>query len=145
MTQGSMSLARFASILDAYGAAPRRWPAAERAAAEALLAESPEARAMLEKAAELDRLLDAAEPPAPSATLRAKILEAAPGRVVRSRARWRRVPASPAARRFAAAAALAASLVLGMVTGGTLLGDPPAEGEGEFLQLALFDDDLAGY
>jgi hypothetical protein len=144
MTQRSMSLARFASILDAYGAAPRRWPATERAAAEALLAGSAEARAMLERAAELDRLLDAAEAPAPSPALRAAVLRAAPRPRRRSD-----LPRRLGGRR-AAAAALAASLLLGIVAGGTLSGGTlsgatPAEAGADLLQLALFDDDLSGY
>jgi hypothetical protein len=61
-----MSLARLRDMLAAYGAAPSRWPADERDAAEALIARSEPARAALAEAAHVDLLLDAAEPPPPS-------------------------------------------------------------------------------
>lgn len=138
MTRESMSLERLAAILDAYGAADRRWPAEERAAALALVEASPQARAMLARAAELDRLLDAApagEPP--SAALRHAVLRTAP-----------RAPAPTPRRlgwRAAAAVALAASLVLGMVTGRIIRVDDPTEGSPDVLSLALLDDDRVGY
>lgn len=53
-----MTLGRFQEILDAYGADPRRWPAAERNDAEALLARSAEARRAQDEARRLDRMLD---------------------------------------------------------------------------------------
>jgi len=69
---------RLRQILDAYGARPERWPEAERAAARALLASSPAARAAQADAARLDALLDAAPaPPAPPAELAARIVAAA--------------------------------------------------------------------
>lgn len=56
-----LTAARFARILEAYGAEPRRWPEAERAAALAFLDARPElAKPMLEEARALDALLDAA-------------------------------------------------------------------------------------
>jgi hypothetical protein len=55
-----MKLDRFTELLDAYGAEPRRWPPAERAAAQAFLAVSAEARGRLAAAAALDALLDQA-------------------------------------------------------------------------------------
>ena len=72
------SLARFETLLDAYGAEPRRWPADRRAEAEALLRGSPEARALRDAAARLDAMLDAAPiPPAPG-DLVGRVLAAAP-------------------------------------------------------------------
>ena len=53
-----MSPDRLRSILQAYGADPRRWPAEERGPAEALLARSAEARGAVREAAALDTLLD---------------------------------------------------------------------------------------
>jgi len=49
---------RLNELIDAYGAEPARWPAAERAAAQALLARTPAARARLAEAAALDSRLD---------------------------------------------------------------------------------------
>ena len=74
-------------LLDAYGADPARWPAEDlrRAAAWALI-ESDDAAALqsLAAAAALDRALDSATPPAPSAALTGTVLQAAqrtgPGR-----------------------------------------------------------------
>lgn len=138
MTRESMSLERLAVILDAYGADEERWPPEERAAALALIEASPRARAMLARAAELDRLLDAApavEPP--SSALRQAILRTAP-----------RAPAAAPRRlgwRAAAAFALAASLVLGMVTGRIMPVNDPADGSLDVLSLALLDDDRVGY
>lgn len=71
-------LKRFQSLLDRYGAAPRRWPVDERAEALALLDRSAEARARLDAAQALDALLDQAPDATPSPTLRAAILAAAP-------------------------------------------------------------------
>lgn len=138
MTRESMSLERLAAILDAYGAAAHRWPPQERADAIALVEACPEARAMLARAAELDRFLDAGPAMAPpSEALRQAILRSAP-----------QAPA-PARRivgwRAAAAVALAASLVLGMVTGGVIGEDEPAEGSPDVLSLALLADDRVGY
>ena len=71
-----MDLARLAEILDAYGADPRRWPADEHAAVEALIAGSPEAATMREDAAALDMLMDLSTAPAPSPELMARVLAA---------------------------------------------------------------------
>ncbi len=59
-TSRDMTPERMNAILAAYGAAPSRWPEADREAAEALIARSEPARAALAEAAHLDRLLDAA-------------------------------------------------------------------------------------
>lgn len=101
----ALTMERLVEMLDAYGAAPERWPAAERAAAEALIARSEEARAHQRRAAELDRLLDALPTVAPSAGLRERVLAAAPKRRPAARA-WRR------ALTVAVPLAAAASLVL---------------------------------
>jgi len=53
-----MELERFAAMLDAYGAAPERWPAHERGAAESLLASNAEAQALHQKADAMDRTID---------------------------------------------------------------------------------------
>jgi nucleoid-associated protein YgaU len=69
-----MTLKRLEQILAAYGAAPRRWPGAEREAALALLADSDKAQRLAKEARAIDRLLDAV--PAPEATLDAASLAA---------------------------------------------------------------------
>lgn len=64
-----MSLERLRAVLDAYGAAPAHWPQAERAAADALIDSSADARAIVAQAAQLDALLDLVHPPAPTTAL----------------------------------------------------------------------------
>ena len=76
-TSASFDLARLGQILETYGAGPDAWPAAERDDALALLARSTEARAMHDRAARLDRLLDQAPTLEPSPELRARVLAAA--------------------------------------------------------------------
>ena len=84
-----MGLERFQELIDAYGAGPSRWPVAERAAAEALLARDARARALLTDAAALDGLLDSAAAPEPSDLLRHRVLRAAPrARAAISRFGW---------------------------------------------------------
>lgn len=104
------ALARFEALLDAYGAEPRRWPADRRAAAEALLARSAEARAMQASAARLDALLDtAAIEPAP-AHLVGRVIAAAPQPKV-ARGGWFAGWLKPAT-------GLAFAAVLGLALGG---------------------------
>ncbi len=71
----AMPLDRFASLLDAYGAAPGRWPEEDRVAATALLADSEDARTLCRKAAALDEALDLVEAPAPSPELARRVEE----------------------------------------------------------------------
>lgn len=73
-----MKAERLHELADAYGADLRRWPASERAFAESLIAADPSLKAVLDEAAALDALLDAAPKPVPSAALIARILAAAP-------------------------------------------------------------------
>jgi hypothetical protein len=60
---GAMDLAAFREMLDMHGAAMRRWPAEQRAAAQSLLTRSHAARVALREAAALDALLDAMPAP----------------------------------------------------------------------------------
>jgi hypothetical protein len=110
-----MTIDRLREILDAYGAAPERWPAAERDAALALLAESAAARALVDAARRLDALLDRLPTPEPRADadeLAARIAAAEPRRspptvVPLRRAANDRLPwAWPSLAGIAAAAAL---------------------------------------
>ncbi len=105
-----MDLARLLELLDAYGADPRRWPAGERAAAEALIAESAEAANLREDAAALDMLMDLSAAPAPSPELMVQVLAA------REPSGWLSVlwPFGPA---WQPATAMAAAAVLGIAIG----------------------------
>ncbi|MGE3143253.1 MAG: hypothetical protein AB7L65_08010 [Hyphomonadaceae bacterium] len=101
----AMNMTRFKAILDAYGAAPRRWPEAERAAAEAFAAAHEECAALLAEARALDGVLDAMEPHAPSELLFARVMRKAPKPALIARAAWK------------PAAALAACAIFGVVLG----------------------------
>lgn len=72
-----MTEKRFEEIIAAYGADPARWPDDERADAEALLASSDNARAILEDAARLDAALNEARPPHASSALMGRVLDSA--------------------------------------------------------------------
>ena len=65
MDEVPMTMSRFREIVESYGGDPDRWPAEERAAATTL-AGRPEGRALLDRAAGLDGLLDTAPVPAPA-------------------------------------------------------------------------------
>ena len=65
MDEVPMTMSRFREIVESYGGNPDRWPAGERAAATTL-ARRPEGRALLDRAAGLDGLLDTAPAPAPA-------------------------------------------------------------------------------
>ena len=76
-----MNQSRFEALAEAYGADLRRWPAAERGAADTFRALHPEiSRTILQRADDLDHLLAAAPVVAPSAALRQAVRERAPGR-----------------------------------------------------------------
>lgn len=84
-----MNAERFAILLDAYGAEPRRWPEEERAAALALVRSDIRAAAMMEAAGEIDDLLALHRVPAPSPMLAAAIVARAPRRAwTRARLWW---------------------------------------------------------
>ncbi len=105
--------ARLRRLLEAYGAEPARWPAAEREAALALLGRSVEAAALRSEAAELDRLLDEAALPQASPELMAEVLADA------SLSPWRRwaVALWPFGPIWKPASALAMAATLGIVVG----------------------------
>jgi len=124
------ALAQLQALLDAYGAEPRRWPAARREPAEALLARSPEARALQAAAARLDGLIDTAGVEPAPAHLVGRVIAAAPQ------------PRAQGGRWFAGllkpAAGLAFAAVLGVALGGVV--SPFGAGSGE-----LADADSATY
>lgn len=142
MNATPMSLQRLAAICAAYGGDPRRWPAAERAAAQALAASSSEARSLIAQAAALDQALDA-EParPVPPA-LRARVLAAMPRGRERLTAReffieffsWR--PALPA---------LALALVCGIAVGLWIPAAPQAEDEFDVALASAFQEEPEDY
>lgn len=75
-----MTPERFREIVEAYGAAPRRWPETERAAAEAFARGNAEARHMLAREADLDRRLGAYRIAPPGRALTGAVVAAAPSR-----------------------------------------------------------------
>ncbi|MBA4287019.1 MAG: hypothetical protein C0434_15975 [Xanthomonadaceae bacterium] len=79
----TMNLQRFAALIDAYGAEPRRWPQAERAEALAFANGDARAAALLRDAAALDALLDADVSAPATATARRALLAALPPPVLR--------------------------------------------------------------
>lgn len=74
-----MTPERFTHLADAYGADLQRWPASERADAQALLAEGrPELLEALDQARWLDGLLDSHQVAAPTPELFRRIVASAP-------------------------------------------------------------------
>ena len=115
----AFDLARLEQILDACGADPDGWPVAERDDALALLASSAEARALGERAARLERLLDRAPTLEPSPELRARVLAAA-GRAAppwRARSDAWALALWPFGPVWRPAAGLAAAVLLGVAVG----------------------------
>ncbi|ACC73212.1 hypothetical protein PPMP20_14925 [Paraburkholderia phymatum] len=81
-----MTPERFRAIVDAYGADPRHWPAAERAAASAWAElNRSEADALLAQAVQLDQWLASDAEAAPAPALVERIVASAPAR---RRSRW---------------------------------------------------------
>src|SRR6202142_3331296 len=120
-------LDRFRELLDAYGAEPRRWPAGERAAAEALLAREPEARALRAKAAAIDGLLDRATPLAPpiiDAEILVADITAKPQSMPAEGVALRPARRAPAGVFWLKVASLAAAAILGFFIGVTQLLNP---------------------
>jgi len=81
-----MNAERFSQLVEAYGADARRWPVAEREAAEAFRLAEPDAAALLLAEADaVDALLHASPQPAVSAALRERVLAAAAGAGLKAR------------------------------------------------------------
>ncbi len=144
MTTEKMTIERLRAVIDSYGTSAVRWPEAEREAAAALLAESAAARALVTEAATLDEMLDAVPAVAPTGAMRAAILAAAPRAGSRQDNGWRAVIGELGGWRLAGAV-LAASLVLGIVSGGWLSTGLTTESSPDLLQLALLDDSVTEY
>lgn len=146
-----MNLTRFEELLAAYGADPARWPHAERAEAEHLRATSPDARALHDEAARLDSVLSRASAVSAPADLAARILAQAPAAAT-PEGRTQSVPAPapsrgsparwnwlrelwPGGAAWQPAAALAASMILGLAVGAAF--------ESTFIPAMSDDDALA--
>ena len=137
MKKNPMTLERFGELLDAYGAAPARWPEAQRAAALRLLESEPRARELQRAALELDAALDAFAVPDPSAQLKARVLEIP----------IRHAAAAPARARWLGWRLLALALIpcaLGFLSG-TMTSDPTAsdsldDGWSEVASVTLLGD-----
>jgi len=118
-----MDADRFNTLAAAYGGDLRRWPEAERAAAEDFRRRQPEAaRTMLEEAADLDFALDAWRVAAPSAALREAVLAAAP----KPRTRRRGLGLWLSGAGFAAAATVA-GVVVGVAASNAAVSDLRAD------------------
>jgi hypothetical protein len=69
-----VKLEQFGDLLDIHGARLERWPAAEREAARALLAQAPAARALLAEAERLDVLMARLREDAPVGAAAARVM-----------------------------------------------------------------------
>jgi hypothetical protein len=148
MTRDSMTMERLAAIIAAYGARADRWPAAERDAAQAMLARSPEARALLAEATALDGLLDAVLALSSTPAMRAAVLATAPRGATRTLPKrlldgWRGFLDDLGG--WQVGPVLAASLVLGLLVGGVLSQDMTNTTESDLLQFAQLGDNFEGY
>jgi hypothetical protein len=123
------ALARFAGLLDAYGAEPRRWPADRRAWAEALLARSPDAVALRATAARLDGLIDAAGVEPAPAHLVGRVLASAPQSSLAEAQRQSSRPRGWLAGLMKPALGVAFAALLGIVLGGVVSPFAPPNGE----------------
>lgn len=109
-----MTDARLIALIEAWGADANAFPETERAAAKALLAESPERfAAELQAARDIDALLGGMPDVSPSAALTAALIEAAPKARPQRRSWLAAIPRWPAA---GALASLAIGLAIGLGT-----------------------------
>jgi hypothetical protein len=138
-----MMIWRFRRLIAAYGADPARWPPGQRARAEALLARSTTARALLAEARALDSLLMADAKPPADEQLAAAII----ARTIDMPQERAPMPARAIAldwslsRLWPQAVGLAAAAALGFVIGWTDL-LPRNVGGGDTIDIAdILDDD----
>lgn len=128
---------RVRALLDAYGADRGRWPAAERATAERVLAGDPVLAAELADARALDGLLDALPAPEPSPALRVTLRDipdrAELGWAGRLAALW------PFGAPWRPAVGLLAAAVLGIVVG--IATSEPTSADSEVGVTYIYDDD----
>lgn len=137
-----MTAERFLALVEAWGADARRWPADERAAAEAFAAARPDlAGPILAGAEALDALLGASPVTTPSASLRDRVIASAAEAGLRARGQgrlwWNRLG-------LALGAGWAAAACAGVVAGVVLTGQLTAAAEADAVlyqaSLLAFDD-----
>jgi hypothetical protein len=137
----TMSIDRLKTLTEAYGADRRRWPEAERAAAEAVVSrDAVAADRLLREADALDAALDASPRPVVSSALRDRVLASALSAGLtpkQARRVWDRLVVW-----FAAgwAAAACAGVVAGVNLTGHLTADAQAEAVMSQFQMAAVDD-----
>jgi hypothetical protein len=124
-----MNIERFKALVEAYGANPVRWPEAERDAAIAFATITPDAQRALDEAAALDRLLDAAGTVPATRALEERVLATYGKRG--SFAHCIRI-AGESPTQWVPGAAIACSLLLGLLVGAAL---PGIAGVGEGSQV----------
>jgi hypothetical protein len=111
-----MDRTRLSELAAAYGADWRRWPAAEREAARALVARDPQAERLLFEARQLDAALDLAPRAEASEALRRRVIAAAPRPRKGLFAAWTSLR-PPARSVWLSGAGLAAAVCAGLVVG----------------------------
>ena len=111
----SQAIAHIAELADRHGAQLSHWPREDAQAARAVLAVSPEARAVLARADRLDRILSTGRMRPATVNLRERILAAAPG------GGWRELAAGlwPFGPVWRPAAALLGIALMGIFLGST--------------------------
>ena len=116
-----MPMERLRAILDAYGAAPVRWPAAERSRARALLDGSEDARLAHAEAMRLDVALNHLNPPPPPSALAERLYRHGAVRrgmaAMLGRARPGRQGTGPGSGVLLRPAAFALTMLMGVVIG----------------------------
>lgn len=124
-----MTAERFLALVAAYGADRRRWPEAERAAAEAFTAARPDvAGPLLAEADAIDALLHRSPTPQPSMVLRDRVLAAAAtagGKAGRAGRQW--IDRLSLAFGAGWAAATCAGVVAGVLLTGYVTADAQAD------------------
>ena len=135
-----MNAERLRQLADAYGAEPGRWPAAEREAALALLAEDRRAERLLFEARKLDAALDASPTPAVSPALRERVLAAAGGLGPQPRRRFAGLSPLGWASGLGWAAAAVAGIAIGLSSGQAVTRRMQVEAVLEQASAAAIDD-----
>lgn len=118
---------RLAEVSAAYGADPSRWPESERAALLEIIAGMDAAAEQLDEERALDRLLDTVPPPQPPPGAIERVLDAAgvAARDAQVIPLYRRQPSASVGLKLRPALGLiAASMLLGAITGTTRMADP---------------------
>lgn len=135
-----MNAERLSSLADCYGADPRRWPEAERAAVQAFMAAEPAtAERILSEARRLDAALDSAPAVKVSHDLRERVIASAAAAGLSARPRRFRLDPLTWLSGAGMAAACAAGIMVGAVDAGRATAD--ARAEAVFYQASLIGVD----